>query len=435
METPLESKPILPDFTRWQWAGLTEKNFYQCLFQDASRAFGELERLSVVEDIRRAALVFHSLNDLPMATAWAHAHGLMIIPVSTGVINGFYSASGNNGQSANAVRVVYTRPEHYKDILPFSDDDKIGQYLGFAPCCREAFAKTWGVGQVDSTWEEWNATDWSKPAHAHTLFRWMGLRLVPHMPCSWNCMNANHFAEQMYQLGVRRGYIEEMLFLKEVLSWPVVGSRLFGIAEYISPALKITTRTDWTPTLERASKPTTGVGYQKVNADWWKHNGFSGHCEMRSAHKWIITSLKELLTQNARIVDLGCGNGALLRRLKIYRPDVKIAGVDTNADAIASIPPLTGKFISGRIQDGAWFDANAYDAVLVNPVRLLEMAPEEAEQARAWLREIPQVFVYAYGDVTKQHGTLAKLTEKAGLGNVQMLAQTPSTQVGLLPRI
>ena len=160
----------------------------------------------------------------------------------------------------------------------------------------------------------------------------------------------------MFRVGCEHGYREEMLTIREVLNWPVEWSRLFGIAEIVTPGLKISTRTDWTPQKDAFTKP--GM-YREPKKTWWTQNGFSSADGMRDAHRDMIDALVTQLPPQARIVDLGCGNGMLLRRLTIHRPDIRIAGVDTNADAIRSAQEtmdLRSKYWHGSIQEGTWVD-------------------------------------------------------------------------------
>src|SRR5690606_19912788 len=111
------SNPILPDWTRWSWASTTERAWWAPLMRDISNAFIELELLSVVEGIRRAAWQFVAPHELPEKTRWAHQHGLLLIPIEhTNVSTTSYSSGGPNPYAPAGVasyRCVYVRPEHY----------------------------------------------------------------------------------------------------------------------------------------------------------------------------------------------------------------------------------------------------------------------------------------------------------------------------------
>lgn len=346
-----------------------------------------------------------------------------MVPVSSGHVGGGYQSSGTpNGATQNAIRVVYTRPEHYSEILPFTDNNRMGELLGFPGCCRGHFNDTWGKGQVDSTWDQ---VSWTKSHtwQASTLMRWMGVRMVPHMPCSYDCPESVEMGQKFYDLGVFLGYREEMEFAKEMLSWPVLGTRLFGIAEYTSPALKLVTRTDWTPTKDQFVR--TGT-YVKPETWWWSDNQFLNADSMRHAHRLLIHAILEELPYQARVLDLGCGNGALLRRLKTYCTDITIGGIDINETAIAHAKSyLTGSWQVGRIETGN-YDNFKPTTVIINPVRLMEMTEQSAvEGMRNWLRTVPQVFLYSYND-----GNLERSTAATGL-TYRPIAKTPHLTIGL----
>jgi len=76
----------------------------------------------------------------------------------------------------------------------------------------------------------------------------MSLRAVPHLPCSFHCIRSVELGKKFMQLGREAGYAEEMDRLVQILSWPVEWSALHGIAEIKTPILKVSTRTDATPT-------------------------------------------------------------------------------------------------------------------------------------------------------------------------------------------
>lgn len=418
MVTVESSKPVLPDFTRWQWAGLTERAWFAGLFHEASNAFEVMERYSVLAGIRKAAWQFIPLDKVQEMTEWAHRFGLMMVPTNGASTGGSYSTTPTGGP-LNSLRVVFCRPSDYTAVLPWKGDDKIGDFLGFPPCCRQAFARTWGSGQVDSTWEQVAA---SSGGDASTLFRWMGIRLVPHMPCRFNCPESVKLAKEFYNLGLKMGFRDEVEFITEVLGWPTHASRRFGIAELASPALKIVTRTDWTPDLQSFFRPGT---YTEPHEHWWTDNGFQHPDLMRRSHRQLLSVLAAI-PPDARVMDLGCGNGLLMRRLKRLRPTIAIGGVDSNAMAIARAQAwMTGKWLASTIEDGEWQLFNPTH-VLINPVRLTEMTPEDRDVTKKMLAKVPNVILYAY----KDH--LNTPLESAGLGPVEPLLKSPDVIAGLV---
>ena len=86
------------------------------------------------------------------------------------------------------------------------------------------------------------------PPEANILWRWMGARAVPHLPCRFDCEPTVALAQQCLAVGRAAGFDTEMDWLLEILRWPVEWSALHGIAEIRTPVLKVSTRTDATAT-------------------------------------------------------------------------------------------------------------------------------------------------------------------------------------------
>lgn len=430
MSNNLSPVPVLPDWTRWSWVGRTEREWWRPLIDAASNAYKEVERLAVVDGVRPAAYQNIQSSGLMEATEWALQHNIVCVPISIVGASTQYS-SISTPVSANGnfnYRVIYTRPSNYANLRSNlnANPEALGTLLGYPPCCRQAFLKTWALGQVDSTWEQSDeGRTPNGPAFAHTLFRWMGIRLVSHMPCRHTCEASQHIGESLLNVGRQHGYHEEMQTIREVLNWPVQWSRLFGIAEITSPGLKISTRSDWTPTKQVFSRSGTYVEPQKT---WWTDNGFS-HAElMRSSHAPIIDALASTLPPKARLVDLGCGNGLLLRRLTIQRPDIKIAGVERETAALTRFPLQLGvKFWGETIEQGSWRDWNP-TAVLYNPIRLTEMPRDTAALVARWISEVPYQFPYMYeetGRNRQQQATVWAAIMSHQLTAPQPLIKTP----------
>ena len=89
--------------------------------------------------------------------------------------------------------------------------------------------------------------DAGAPFQANILWRWMGPRAVPHLPCSFDCRASVEFANTADGPWPRaRITARRWTWLEEILSWPVSWSALHGIAEVKTPVLKASTRTDAT---------------------------------------------------------------------------------------------------------------------------------------------------------------------------------------------
>ena len=68
------------------------------------------------------------------------------------------------------------------------------------------------------------------------LLRWVGPRIVFHLPCSFDCRPTVELADKFTQIARDAGFHQEMDWLEEMLSWHVEWSALNGIAEIMTPA-------------------------------------------------------------------------------------------------------------------------------------------------------------------------------------------------------
>lgn len=425
-------RPVLPEWTRWAWASVNERGWWQPYIADILKMWAHVERESVAAGIRDAAWVPCTPEQLPTLTQWAIKHGLVVLAADRLPVTGASYTSANtpiNDTDRWQYRVLITKPEFVSQLTVPFDDRLLGHLLGYPECCQAMFHRTWGAGQVDSTYDAIANGGINGPVEANILWRWLGVRWVPHMPCSFTCPESVAFGYQFRELAVSLGYREEVKAVDTILNWPVRWSAVNGIAEIVTPALKLSTRTDWSPERRFASRD--GV-YQKPEPHLWLDNGFKSPDGMRTSHGPLLDTIVHHVPQGAKVVDLGCGNGLLLKRAKLKRPDLKIAGCDIKADAISRAKSdLIGSWAHETIQTNGWTRFNA-DTVIISPVRLVEMTPEDREAVLAALYKVPHRIVYAYGDCLHEYGSLAKLCAAAGLRAPAVTFANDAAHVGLV---
>jgi hypothetical protein len=158
------------------------------------------------------------------------------------------------------VRVVLGRAP---DVATFqrawvaNDHDCMGDLLGYPPCCRQAYARRdAGSHSLDPTWpifvDTIRATGQdpqspvSAPPVSNMLWRQLGLRAIPHLPCRFDCPKTGELGLRFLDAAGQAGFHDEAGWLEEILSWPVQWSALHGIAEIKTPVLKMSARTDAT---------------------------------------------------------------------------------------------------------------------------------------------------------------------------------------------
>lgn len=300
---------------------------------------------------------------------------------------------------------------------------------------------------MDTTWPMAINTKQSKgehhieitsPPETNILWRWMGLRMVPHLPCSFECKKTKEFGKKLFDLGVKLGFEEEMNWLKDILSWSVEWTALHGIAEIKTPLLKISTKTDataqkYTVRLNGIANPkesSKGIMFPNVTfiksrpEEWYyRDNGFSSRFVMDTAHQPLLDLIKSFIERKpCNVVDLGCGNGALLKKIIEDNHGITPFGIDYDPINIEHsrilIPRFRDNFFVGNIfgSNLLWTQEKHYDYAILMPGRLLEVE----EETRIWLKkkindQCDNLIIYAYGDWLSKYDGLDGLAHKAGI--------------------
>jgi len=463
----------LPDFTRILWASNKARKVWQPVVDAINKAWLEIEWLSVVDGVRSCSLSAVTPQQfVQKGGEWA-GHGLNNLPLAMqGASNYTYSADSVPLRSGEpfVFRIVVGKPDHvieFKRAWDAGDDKTIGRLLGYPDCCMDFYRKNWVLhGLVDTTWpmakngleSSANETivETGGPPEANILWRWAGPRAVPHLPCSFKCDATVNFGEKMIQVGRRAGYNMEMDRLMEILSWPVEWSALHGIAIIKTPVLKVSTRTDATACeyivrWDGVAYPSEGASglnfpYSRVrdsrfsrrhdldmpspvfentegDSDWyWADNGFSSLEAMNEAHENLLETISSLsLESGSHVIDLGCGNGALLQKILKINPDIVPYGIDLSPKNITHagilLPDFSENFEAADMFGSSEHvsDDKFFSLAIVMPGRFLETEPKTADRLRNFLQKrCGRILLYAYGDWLEQYGSLSMLAEKAG---------------------
>ena len=109
---------------------------------------------------------------------------------------------------------------------------------------------------------------------------------------------------------------------------------------------------------------------KKYNFNYWDGNrkyGYGGYKYIpgrwTSVAKKLIKKYK--LSNNSKILDIGCGKGFLLYEIKKILPNVKISGFDISKHGIKNAPKIIRKnlFIHD-VRKGIPFKKNSFDLVI-----------------------------------------------------------------------
>jgi release factor glutamine methyltransferase len=155
----------------------------------------------------------------------------------------------------------------------------------------------------------------------------------------------------------------------------------------------------------------------------------------------LLVEVGLLLSRGARVVDVGCGSGAVALALKDERPDLSVVGVDASPGAIEVACANAGRlgldveFIVGDLLGGV----GACDAVLANLPYVADGAslpPEIARYEPAWalfggpdgldvirrlVGALDSVALVALEVGFDQAAAVASLLADAGFGSVERL--------------
>ncbi len=417
--------------TRIQWVSSRAKEVWSPRLAAVADRWAELERWSVAEGLRGAAIqplvladhAVGSVASLGEVALWATAHGLMVLPLKQ--------------IDSRSITSIIARPEVAREIYALRADDErnadaIGRILGFPQSCRNAFVAAWAAGVTDPTllMEEPDG-----PWASNILLRWLGVRAVPHIPCSGTCQETLDLADRFRELEQVRYHDDVAAWREEMLSWPIVYSALHGIAEVTAPVLRFVTTTDVTGDEVRRTREGTRYpeeGASGTTAPFRRReivaitsgrsfraglahasgalNGFRDEAAQNGAHETVLAAAADI-TVDGVILDLGCGDGLLAQRLSARIGGTPVGVEKDPVRAAAAVRRLGVQWAFAGDIAGAW-PVEDPKLIVLFPGRLLEMSTEDAEAVRKRLLGATWLLVYTYSDTPE--GVRA-LTERAEL--------------------
>jgi hypothetical protein len=241
----------LAPFLRLNWVSDHARSVYEPRIEKIVQAWSGLEWLTVAHGLRRCGIATLTPERYISATGEWIRHGLYAVPID--ILN---QASGGG-----ALRVVVGRPSdlaEFQNALEQGDDEVVAELLGTPNCCRDFLSRlycdevrdvVWPVAEATATREQDEATI-SLPCNPYTNILWnaVGIRAIPHVPCSFYCEPSFRLANRFIDIGKESGLQTEMEWLHEILTWPMEWSALHGIAETKSPVLRFISATDATST-------------------------------------------------------------------------------------------------------------------------------------------------------------------------------------------
>jgi len=298
METAAKPSSLfqsLGEEARITWVSKKAKEYWKPILDNLA------ESLSRIESRRDSFIQTINLTALPTRTRQLTASGYYTIVLEM-----------NN----NRVKLLATRAAKV-----FIDDISLGRMLNYSECCIKAFYNIWTVQKKRDFFIDQKSN--SAFPELNLIHRHMGIRLIFHQPCSYNCEASKLDALQtLSQLTS-----DEQKLINDILRWPYLYTTLHGLSEIQTPIYKVVFAGDYYATKHRIDQ--TGTVYPKYGArglsfpfnytdkrwkaeDTWTINGFANKEAMDKAHEVIIS----LVENGDTLVDLGCGSGLLMRKIK-----------------------------------------------------------------------------------------------------------------------
>ena len=234
----------------WKPRGLSLRARLPELTSACSRA----EVLTVVHGLRPVATVHLSSAGFDQELARYVELGLWVLPLRrfkpmSGMAHRFYDPEP--GGPFGVYTVVARDREllyEFRSAHEASDHERIGELLGYPPCCRRFFREVWPT-DVDpilpmalasgarSEGGELVVEDYYP--EVLPVVRYFGLRVVPHLPCSFRCEESRKFAQLFLNF-----LPEEVL---ELLAQPILFSSLNGVALVDTPLFLGVANTSYQP--------------------------------------------------------------------------------------------------------------------------------------------------------------------------------------------
>lgn len=380
---------VIPDFLRTIWVSEAAREYWEPKIRAIAASWSAVERLTLLKGMRPGVLQSITPEELPGIQNWALAHN---VPIAIVGLDGTTESYGNasipyDSGKKFTFRVYFgLEPERFLNTWQAGDDLSIGQMLGFPDCCTASFQLHWKEeGWRDLTIHSFGQRDQRNLVYNNVLLRHLGIRGVFHLPCSVGCEQSAQIGSEIIGIMMHvEGMQDPADWLQELLSMPMEWSSLHGVAMVVTPILKTIYASD--PLAVKATLRLDSEAYPKEGASGtrfpfqhfrqlrlkksgdsdFKDNGFGSRASMEEAHKFILTLVPSV---SGNVLDLGCGNGKLLKIIKKLHPEATIQGVDTqnvNADG--------WRFYQENIYDFVWTEQ--YDLVLMSVERLFECNPE-----------------------------------------------------------
>jgi hypothetical protein len=255
-------RPAGPEFVEQQWVSDAVRDLWTPRINAIKALWRELEWRSVATKFRSCGITTASPSQLAQLSELVAPAGLTAVPLVEIPKTDAYQSQlrplekGQPGMFLCVVAEPRTAAK-FVEYWKTNTHTEIGRLLGYPLCCIAFFQRIWGqLAFLDTTWPMARNTQGAEligqtlvvhgPWQANLLLRWLGVRSVPHLPCSFNCDETVRFANRYLEVTAPDEFPDARRFLEEMLSWPIEWTASQGVAEIHLPVMTIRASTDWT---------------------------------------------------------------------------------------------------------------------------------------------------------------------------------------------
>lgn len=220
---------------RMMWSSESVRRHWAPRITRIRAAVRAVEYEMVVQGDRRAATFWLTGAEADAAAVSAAKRGFAFSVVHSTRRN------GSGWSEAGATHFcILGRPDAIQSLSslsPIHGSETPIAAFGWPACCTGKNIRRWAAGDFDGTWnshalriDEGRIEIPSQPL-TNTLWRALGLRLLPYVPCIGRCTESARDATRVCESARQLGFTTEIDWLLEILTWPCEWSSNNGIAE------------------------------------------------------------------------------------------------------------------------------------------------------------------------------------------------------------
>jgi len=232
----------IPPFTTVVWRSRKAREEYEAAIEDYDRVYHKVELVLIKEGYRKCDVEHvypETLQDqmVMMAMLGFKFRVLDFVRRYSGFAHKHERPTGAQDTMIFGVVAEDERYlEEYARAYHSGDHDAQGRLLGYPECCRRFFSEVWSRGEYDPILEIARRTGVGEDGMVrgdpllNVMLRYVGVRVIPFLPCSFRCRRAREFALAALEL-LKREDRGALLRALELLSMPVRWSQVNGITQ------------------------------------------------------------------------------------------------------------------------------------------------------------------------------------------------------------